>query len=521
MGKSRFNENNRISNSIKTSFWGVLKSAFDIALGFAYRTFFINVLSAEYLGLNGVFSNLLQVLSLAELGLTTAIVYRFYKPIGGGDFVQVGKLMNYLKKVYRHIALFILCAGLLLTPFLNFFINDSATIPSDINIYFIYLLFLLNTVSSYLFVYKQTIISADQRGYIIATVGLLTSIIRYSVQLVILFIYKDYSATLLASVTINIVSNYIFSSWAVKNYKDVFGVKDELSSEEKNEIINDTKAVMLHKVGATVKLSTDSIILSKFVGLISAGIYSNYSMIISGLQTVMGQLLGNFVSSIGNAHVKLSKEENYVIYKKLLFIDLWLSSVAGVCTYLLLNDFIVLWIGKEYLFDKYTLIMLCLQFYIFISRQINISYTNGCGLFSRDRYRPIVEASINLVLSIVGVKIWGIVGVFAGTVVSSALTVFWREPYILYKEEFKQPVGEYWVTYFGFLFFSIVFCILGDFIKFRLFTIDSFILLVAEAFILFAVFNLLLFLIYRKTEEYTYMKQLCLRIVQRMLKSQK
>lgn len=521
MSKSSFNESNRTSNSIKTSFWGVSRSVLDILLGFVYRTIFIKVLSAEYLGLNGLFSNILQVLSLAELGITTAIVYRFYKPISNGDFIQVGKLMNYLKKVYRYIAIIILGTGLVLTPFLNFFINDTATIPADVNIFYIYLLFLLNTVSSYLFVYKQTIVSADQRGYIVAVVGLVTSIVRYSMQVAILFLFKDYSATLLASVTINIVSNIIFSTYAVRKYRDVFDVKDELDAEEKKEIINDTKAVMFHKVGATVKLSTDSIILSKYVSLISAGIYSNYSMIISGLQTVMGQLLGNFVSSIGNAHVKLSKEENYVIYNKLLFIDLWLSSVVGVCTYLLLNDFIILWIGKDYLFDKVTLIMLCLQFYIFISRQINISYTNGCGLFLRDRYRPIIEVIINLVLSIIGVKLWGIVGVFAGTVVSSVLTVFWREPYILYKEEFEQPVRKYWKTYFKFLFISVIICILGDLIKDKLIIIDSFIFLIIEAIVSFAIINIVLFIVFRRTEDYVYMKHLCLNIVKRKLKSQK
>lgn len=519
MKYSGFNQNNRTSNSVKTSFWGVFKSVLEILLGFAYRTVFIQLLGAEYLGLNGLFSNILQVLSLAELGITTAIVYRFYQPISNGDFVQVGKLMNYLKKVYSYIAAFILIVGLALTPFLNFFINDSEPIPSDINIYFIYLLFLINTVCSYLFVYKQTIVSADQRGYIAAIVGILTSVVRYSIQGAILFVARDYSATLLANVIIVILSNLIFSAWAEREYKDVFSIKQELSQENKKAILSDTKAVMFHKIGATVKLSTDSIILSKFVNIVSTGIYSNYSMIITGLQTVMGQLLGNFVSSVGNAHVKLSKEENYSIYKKLLFIDLWLSSVIVVCSYLLINDFINLWIGQKYLFDKLTLIMLCLQFYIFITRQINMSYINGCGLFLKDRYRPIIEVIINLVLSIVGVKLWGIVGVFAGTVVSSVLTVFWREPYILFKEEFCQPVKKYWKMYSAFTLVSVALCYIGDLIKSKI-DINSFLLLAIEAVVCFTITNLVLFMLYRRTEEYAYMKVLSIKIINKRLKKQ-
>ena len=503
--KQIFNTNNRTTNSIRTSIWGVLRSCFDILLGFVYRSVFIRILSADYLGLNGLFTNILQVLSLAELGITTAIVFRFYEPISKGDYIQVGKIMNYLKKVYRYIAAFILVAGLIITPFLNFFINKDSKIPDDVNLYFIYLLFLLNTVSSYLFVYKQTILSADQRGHIAAIFAIISVVIKYSAQIIILLLTRNYSATLLAGVFITIFYNFVFSVWTEKKYKEVFGVKEELSKESKGKILDDTKAVMFHKVGATVKLSTDSIILSKFVSLVSAGIYSNYSMIITGLQKVISQLLGSFVSSVGNAHVKLSKKENYAVYKKLQFIDLWVSTVTVVCSYLLMNDFILIWVGPKFLFDKFTLIMLCLQFYIIISRQINISYTNGCGLFVRDRYRPIIEAVLNLLLSIVGVKLWGIVGVFIGTVVSSVVTVFWREPYILFKEEFGESVWEYWKRYFQFTLFGFVLCAAGDVIKERFLTIDSIWLLIIEALVCFAVTNILLICLYHRREEYSYM----------------
>ena len=518
MGNNVFNTNNRTDNSIKTSFWGVLRSVVEILLAFVYRTIFIKVLGADYLGLNGLFTNILQVLSLAELGVTTAIVFRFYKPISDNNFIRVGKLMNYLKKVYIYIAIFILVVGLLISPFIKFFISDTSIVPADINLYFIYILYLINTVSSYLFVYKQSILSADQRGYIISLFGILMSLIKYVVQIILLLFYKNYTATLFAGILISVIFNFLFSFWTEKKYKFVFNVKEELSKEDKTEIFNDTKAVMFHKVGATVKLSTDSIILSKYVSLVSAGIYSNYSMIISGLQTIIGMLLGNFVSSVGNAHVKLSKEDNYNIYKKLLFINFWISTVVIVCSYLLINDFINLWIGPDFLFDRFTLIMLCVQFYIFISRQINISYTNGCGLFTKDRYRPIIEAVLNLIISIIGVKILGIVGVFIGTVISSIATVFWREPVILYKEEFKKPVYKYWLLYFKFAVFSIFLCFSGDYIKSRYLTIDSILSLVIEAIVCFVFVNLLLVLLYHKKEEYAYMKQLFKKIINKISK---
>lgn len=512
---AEFNTNNRTRNSIKTSFWGGLKSVLDIILGFIYRTIFISALSSDHLGLNGLFTNILQVLSLAELGITTAIVFRFYKPISQQNYTQVGKLMNYLKKVYRYIALFILGAGLLIAPFIKLFINDTRTIPTDVNIYCIYFLFLLNTVSSYLFVYKQTIISADQRGYISAIFGIITTFLKYSIQATILILLQDYSLTLFFGVITTIFFNILFSLWTEKRYKAVFGVKEDLDKAEKTMIIKDTKAVLFHKVGATVKLSTDSIILSKFVSLGSAGIYSNYSMIISGIQTFIGQLLGNFVSSVGNAHIKLPKQEHFTIYKKLLFVDLWISTVTIVCSYLIMNDFIFIWIGPKYLFNKFTLIWLCLQFYIIISRQINISYTNGCGLFTKDKFRPIIEAILNLLLSIIGVYFGGIVGVFIGTVISSILTVVWREPLILYREEFKQPVSDYWKTYFSFVLISVILCATGDLIKGMIMQINSVILLITEAAISFISVNFVLFLVYHNRDEYSFMKQLIIRTIKK------
>lgn len=508
-----FNRNNRTSNSIKSSLWGAVNSAFGIVFGFVYRTVFIAILRAEYLGLNGLFSNILQVLSLAELGITTAIVYRFYEPISKNDYVQVGRLMNYLKIIYRYIAIIIVVVGLSITPFIKYFINDMSSIPNDINIYFIYVLFLLNTVSSYLFAYKQNILSADQRGYIISIVNIISSLVKYIIQILVLIVSGNYTFTLFSGIVLTILINILFSYLIQKKYASIFEIKDKILVEDKKAILTDTKAFMFHRVGATVKLSTDSIIITKFVSLVSAGIYSNYSMIITGIQSLISQLLGNFVSSVGNAHFKLSSKENYSIYRKLLFTDLWISTVTIVCTYLLLNDFIDMWIGEKYLFDKATLIMLCLQFYIFISRQINISYIYGCGLFTRDKYRPIIEAVLNLVLSIIGVKTCGIVGVFIGTVVSSVLTVCWREPVILFNEEFKEPVYKYWKTYLSFVFISLVICFIGDMIKQKFITISSWFILIAEAIVIFAVVNIVLFLIYRKSEEYAYMKQLIKKVM--------
>ena len=442
-----FNHESRTKNVLKASFVGATCNLLNTILGFIYRTIFIQILSSNYLGINGLFSNILQILSFADLGISTAIVYRFYEPISKNDIAKVGQLMNFFKKVYMSVATVILVVGVSLLPFLNFFIKDSGEIPQDINLQVVYLLFLLQTLSSYLFVYKQTILSADQKQYVASLIQTFITLIRYIFQVLILVATHKYIWTLVSSILLNLLFNFLFSEWVSHTYKEVFNVKESISKEEKKQIFDDTKATLCHKIGGTVLNSTDSIILSRYVGIVATGLYSNYSMILSSLSSVLNQVFGSFTSSLGNAHVEQNKEQKYISYRRLLFGNLWITSICTVCLYNLLNDFIIVWVGTDMLLDELTVTVLCIQFFMETARIISLSYTNGCGLFVRDKIRPLIEAAINLVVSVVMANLLGVAGVFIGTIASHCCTVFWREPYLLYKYEFKKSIKEYWEYY--------------------------------------------------------------------------
>lgn len=508
-----FNEASRTKNVMKSSVIGVTGNLLNVLFGFIYRSIFLQILSAEYLGINGLFTNVLQILSLAEMGITTAITYRFYEPINQGDVEKVGKLMRFFKTVYMYIAIAILAIGLLILPFVKFFIKDTNEVPQDINLQLVYVLFLLNTVSSYLFVYKQTLLSADQKNYLVSIFQIISTIGKYVAQIAILFISRNYTLTLAIGIFVTILINFLLSVWITYKYKPVFEVQEKLAKDDSNEILDDTKACMLHKIGATVKTGTDNIVLAKMVSLVATGIYSNYSLIVSSIQNVLNQLLGNFISSIGNAKVNLDKERHYEIYKKLLFVDLWITSLITGCIYLLIDDFIILWIGEEYLLDDFTVILLCAQFYIAVSRIINISYTNGCGLFVKDKIRPVIEALLNLVISILLAYYIGIAGVFLGTVLSAVLTICWREPIILYKYEFEKKVSDYWITYFKFLLITIGSCCLMKMIKIKIFTIElSWFIWVLEGICVFIAINLILLILLHKEKEFT----ICIDVVKKV-----
>ena len=502
---SIFNKDSRTNNVVKISSVGTVCDVANTVMGFVYRTIFLQFLSSSYLGINGLFTNLLQILSFAELGISTAIVYRFYEPISRDDIQKVGQLMHFFKQVYRWISLVILIIGLGLFPFLHAFIKDASEVPTDINIKVIYLLYLIQTLSSYMYVYKQTLLSADQRQHILSFMRTIMSLIRYGFQIVVLALWRDYTLTLMISILSTIFMNAMISGWVTRKYKAVFSVKESLPKAEKKQIYNDTKATLCHKVGGTVLNGTDNVILSSFVGLMETGIYSNYALLISSLNKILGQLLGGFTASLGNAHVEQTTEQKYLSYRRLLFLNFWIASVCTVCLYNLIDVFIYVWLGDGMQLDQLTVITLCIQFYFVTMRSISTSYTNACGLFVRDKARPLIEALINLFVSVLLVQIIGTAGVFLGTIISHLCTVFWREPYLLFRYEFQRNSKEYWKYFFEFSFLTILIA----WIMKLIFNITThikigFIVWLTRASVIFVVTNVIFCMIFVKNEDWKF-----------------
>lgn len=513
-----FNQYSRKTNIIKSSFSSLLCRFVDIVLGLGYRYLFLKILSIEYLGINGLFTNILGVLTLAELGITNSIVYRFYEPISKEDVNRVGELMNFFRLAYLFIALVITLVGLAITPFIQFLIKDASEIPSGVNLHIVFLLFLLQSSSSYLFAYKLTLLVADQKQYLHSIVLTVITIIRYSVQFFILILSRDYTLTLVSGIAVTVILNWVFSLWVSRRYQPVFQVNSKLSKEDRTAIYKDTSAAMLHKIGGTVLSSTDNILLSKFIGLTVTGLYANYSLVISSLFGVITTVFSGFTSSLGNAHAVLDKDSRYELYKRSLYLNYFIVGLTTVCIFGLIDDFLLVWLRKAYYLEKSVVFLLSINYYINGARIISSSYTTACGLFVRDKARPIIEATLNLVISIVALKIIGLGGIFLGTIISSLLTVFWREPLLLYKYAFGKSVACYWKDYAK----SAVVVIISSLVV-RLF-VDSMIVVngnlllwLFKALICIAVFLAIHFVFYCKTNEFKYI----LNQVKNMLKGKK
>lgn len=511
---SVFNKDSRTKNAIKTSAVGGATNIIKILLGFGYRTLFVFMFSEVYLGINGLFTNILQILSLAELGITTAIVYRFYEPISRDDVHYVGMLMNFFGRVYRMIALSILGIGCCFIPFLPHLINSSDQLPEDINLYIIYILFLINTVASYVFSYKMTILSADQKNYVTSVIDLIQTVIRYAVQIIALYQTKDYTITLFIGIIATLLLNFICSLWTEHQYKEVFAVKEMLPREDQKLIFEDTRACMYHKIGGTVLNSTDSVVLTKMVSLAMTGIYSNYSMLLTYIQQFIGQILGNFTASVGNAIQKMSDDDYYKLFKKINFLGLWVASIVSVGVYGVIDDFIRVWLGDKYVLDATTTMIVVIQLFITLSKITSGAFTNAAGLFVKDKIRPLIEAVLNLVISIILTFYMGISGVFLGTIISMALTVCWREPYLLYKYSFKRSVFDYWKIYLTFSALSVMvggaIAVIRPFID-----VNSFGAVILEGVAVEVVINLVFVGVFFRSEEFRGLKEMIMKLLKK------
>lgn len=502
-----FNKNSKKKNILLNSAFGVIEQLVVYITAFLFRTIFLYVLSKEYLGIAGLFSNILQIFSLAELGIGGVIAYRMYAPVKTHDEDKCAQLLNFYKHIYFIISCIVFLLGLAFFPFISFTIADTSEIPADVNLNIVYWLFVIQNVISYFCVYWQVLLTADQKNYVLSLGNSIYNVASNVIKILFLLFTKNYTLVLTVGIIANLLYNVILSIYIKAKYKSIVNRNaNKLSKSEKRQIFKDTGAMMCHKIGYVVLNSTDSIILSKFIGLSVLGAYSNYQLIASAVDTLLNKLLGNFVSTIGNFSVDASSEQKFDIYKKLFFVNMWLASFCTICFFILINPFIQLWLGSDYLLDFSVSIVISLNIFFNSSGIINSVFINATGLFVKDKLRPLFQAVLNLVISIVLVIKIGIVGVFIGTVASIILTVWWRQGVLLYHNVFKKSVLHYFVYYILWIFCTVAIAVFFYFIcKYIPFSLLG---VIARFAVCILGINLLYFILFYKTKSFTFYKDL-------------
>lgn len=495
----------RIKNSMKNIIFGLGGQIFTTLLSFISRTIFIYVLGGEYLGVNGLFSNILSMLSLAELGVGSAIIYNMYKPLAEKNKEQLKSLMKLYKNAYTLIGITIALIGLAITPFLNFIIKDKPDIPY---LTVIYLLFLLNSVVSYFFIYKSSLIIADQKNYIVTIQRQKFMLIQTILQIIILLTTKNYIIYLLIQIICSFLLNLSLSKRADKIYPFLKerNVRS-LNKNNKNEIFKHVAAMMSHKVGGVVVNGTDNILISSFIGVFWVGLYSNYVMITQIINKFLGEIFNALTASIGNLNAENNREKSFNIYKKILFINFWLYGLSTICLLILFNPFIKLWIGEKFLLDQSVVLIIVLNFYLMGMRQTTMTFNTTLGLFWNDRYKPWAEAIINIIVSIFLMKKIGAIGVLLGTTVSTITTSFWVDPYILFKYGFKRKLAIYFKDYARYSIITLMAGIISYY-SVGLIEGNNLVSLLLKGLIVVLIINSVFFLCCFKSDEFKYIKEL-------------
>lgn len=503
----------RTKNVLLNFFASLGTNGISILLKFVIRSVFIYVLGKEYLGLSSLFTNLLSVLSISELGIGVAIVQTLYKPLADGDERKVKAVMNFLKKAYRCIGCVILLIGLIIMVFIDFFINNTTDI---VNIRFYFFLYLIQSTSSYWFwAYKRSIIQADQKRYVIELITIAVTVVVSILQIVMLLLYKSFVIYVILFVASHIAINIAISTKVNKMYPYLKEKNNEkLNKNELIQMWKDVAGASLYKINTVIVKSTDNLVISKFISIAAVGIYDNYHMVISSVLLITKRLFSSATASIGNLIITEDEEKSEKFFQCFCFASFWIYGFSSVCLWVLINPFIEIWLDKSFLFEKHVVFIIVLDFLMDGFQQPSLILKDSAGLFWYGKFRPLATALLNVIISVILVQKMGVAGIIAGTVLSRLFTTWWFEPKLVYKYVFKKSPVKYFVRYFtaiGITFVvTVMVSVAASFIKGPVLIAFSLKMLLCAV-----VPNLIMFIFFGKTEEFNYIFKRLKNVVKR------
>lgn len=507
----------RTKNSIKNITISIISQIIMTLLGFISRKVFLDNLGIDYLGVNGLLTNVLSLLALLEGGIGSSITYNLYKPLAENDEEKITALIQLYKKAYMIIAAVVLGLSISLFPILSGIMTEGSNVS---NIFIVYIVFVMKNVMAYLYAHKWSLINADQKNYILARRNLVFSIITTISKIVVLVLTQSYVLFLIIEVIIVIIQSILNGKIVDKLYPYIKTKKKyTIEKETKINIINNVKALFLHNVGSYCVFGTDNILISKFVNVSTVGIYSNYTMIINQLVNIIAPVINGVGSSVGNLIATESKEKNYSIFKVTYLVNFWIYSFCVIFLYNLLNPFINWWLGEGYLLDNITFFVILMNCYITGMRSSIGTFKTKAGIFVQDKYMPLIESIINLGASLILIKYFGLLGVFLGTTISTLCIVFWNVPRLVYKYVFKRSSWEYFIKYFIYALITIIVGSITTGVCNYFIEGYSFMSLIYRGCLCVIIPNTIYLLIFYKTSEFKYLINIMKNVIPQFVKN--
>ena len=456
-----------IQSALKNIKYTILTYLINYILKFAVRLIFIQKLSLEILGFHSVATDIFSMLSFFELGVGPAVIYSLYKPLVYKDYRKVKAILDFLKKMYKIVAIIVFIVGIFISFYLNNFIKNIESIE---NIEFLFFILLCNASVSYLLSYKRSLLIADQNQYIDNLYHCLVQIILSILQIISLILFSSYIVFILLIFLSTILENIVISIRINKLYPYIIKAPEEkLSALFKNDLWKNIKALVIHKVGEIINIGAGNIILAKYVGLTSVGLYSNYILITNAIDLFITQCINSITSVIGNYIVLENQDRNIFVFKVLYFVIAFIASIVSILIFLFINEIINMWLGEKYLLSHFISISIAVRFYMEIMRKVILVFRAASGLYWHDRYKTIIQAIVNVIFSIYLTIHFGIVGVVWGWIICVFVVCFVVEPYILFKYTIDLRMREYYGDYFKFSAMTFVLGFCCNIIKDKLF----------------------------------------------------
>ncbi len=437
----------RTENALRNTKYGLISKILNLILGFVSRTVFIYTLGTTYLGVNGLFTEVLSILSLTDLGMGVAMSYAMYTPVAADDHEQIVRLLDFFKHVYRIVAAVIILLGILLLPFLPFLVKGAGMLTiRELRLYF--LVFLSNTVISYFVSYRYCYIHALQKNYIETNINIVLNFVTVALQIAVVLIWKDFLAYLLVYTGMLIISRAIIYCYLNRRFpilKEKPGAP--LSGQEKQRFISEARGLAVHKFASVAVHQTDNIIISSLteLGIVAVGFVSNYNLIMKTVVGFIQQIFGSVTSGFGNL-VAASTRDNYrKVFLTANFLSFWIYGFCSIAFFVLIPPFITLWIGSDKLIDSGSFLLIVINCYFQGQCEVFNNARNAIGNFGMDKRWALLQAAVNLVVSVIGAKTIGLIGVYVGTVASRLVYVIFR-PYAAYKAMFRVSSREYYYS---------------------------------------------------------------------------
>ncbi|MBN3489979.1 hypothetical protein JV173_00480 [Acholeplasma equirhinis] len=392
-------------------------------------------------------------LAVAELGIGTAIAFSLYKPIVQNDKDQISALYYLFKKLYTYISGIVLVLGLIIIPFLPTLAKDQT---NTFNLYTTFGLYFISTILTYFYAFKTSFIDAHKDKYITITIRSVAQILEALLQIILLTLFKSFELFFLVAVISNIlqwvITNIIFKRF----YSNSINGNKNLDIEIKNEVIRNTKSMFMHKLGGILVVTLNNIVISAFVSVIALGYFSNYQTIINGINSLLVLIFVSLTPIIGHSFINVSIKISHEQFKMIYILNVFVSFLIYLGFLAIADNLISIIFDSSLILDKTIVIAFSINYFVQFLRQTVLVYKDATGNFYYDRFKPIIEGIINIILSIVLVILFGPIGVLVSTIITNIFICHIVEPYVLYKHSFNLKPFKYIVSNYAVIFIYII-----------------------------------------------------------------